>query len=314
VCPFELAGVSDAVRQAHAQLDQALAGERHILVVAERGLDVEAVARAIHARSARKGGPFVVLRLDGGAGEMERALFGAGARASTRDVEQVGSGSALLRAGGGVLFVPGVGELSTTSQRRLARVLRDGEVRVSRRSAPVALDVLLIASAESTAGGELREDLLRRLPATIHVPALRHRREDVPAIAAAMLAARGNGHRFTPAALTVLAALPWQRNTAELSALIDRLVSGERDVLIRQEDVLAEMQLDRAPLRTNGTLRDARRQFERDYISSVLRAHEWQMREAARALGIERANLYRKVRQLGIPRRSEGDRARGGVR
>ena len=73
------------------------------------------------------------------------------------------------------------------------------------------------------------------------------------------------------------------------------------------------LQLDRAPLRASGNLRDARRQFERDYIASVLRAHEWQMRDAARALGIERANLYRKARQLGIPLRRDGDAGAHGV-
>jgi DNA-binding NtrC family response regulator len=66
------------------------------------------------------------------------------------------------------------------------------------------------------------------------------------------------------------------------------------------------VQLDRAPARPTGSLRDARRQFEREFIASVLRDHAWHMREAARALGIERANLYRKARQLGIPLRREG--------
>ncbi len=73
--------------------------------------------------------------------------------------------------------------------------------------------------------------------------------------------------------------------------------------------MLAEVQLDRTPVRLTGNLRDARRQFERDYIASVLREHQWQMPQAARALGIERANLYRKARQLGIPLRRDPDTA-----
>jgi two-component system nitrogen regulation response regulator NtrX len=121
-----------------------------------------------------------------------------------------------------------------------------------------------------------------------------------------MLAARDRRRRFTPAALTVLSALPWRRNTAELAGLLDRLVATRRGE-IRQEDVLAEVQLDRAPARATGSLRDARRAFEREFIAAVLRDHAWQMRDAARALGIERANLYRKARQLGIPLHGEGD-------
>jgi DNA-binding NtrC family response regulator len=314
VCPLELTGASAAVRHALAQLDRAAAEGRHVLVVAERGLDAESVARAIHERSGRRTGPFVLVRADAGSAGMERALFGAASGASLRDVACVGAGSALLRARGGVLFVANLGELPAASQRRLARALRDGEVRVPRRSAPVALDVLVIGAVENAAAGDLRDDLVRRLSAVVEVPSLRQRREDVPAIAEAMLSSRGNGRRFTPAALTVLAALPWRRNIAELSALIDRLASGAVERLVRQEDVLAEVQLDRAPAGPAASLRDARRQFERDYISSVLRAHEGQVRDAARALGIERANLYRKVRQLGIPLRDDGDRPRGGAR
>ena len=150
----------------------------------------------------------------------------------------------------------------------------------------------------------MREDLLRRLPLVIDLPSLRQRRDDVPAIAEAMLAARDRQRRFTPAALTVLAALPWRRNTAELAGLIERLASTGTNT-IRQEDVLAEVQLDRTPARLTGNLRDARRAFEREFIAGVLRDHAWQMRDAARALGIERANLYRKARQLGIPLRRE---------
>ena len=174
-----------------------------------------------------------------------------------------------------------------------------------RRSSPVPLDVRVVASTTSRLDPGLREDLLRRLPLVIELPSLRERRDDVPAIAEAMLAARDRHRRFTPAALTVLAALPWRRNTAELSGLIERLTAAGTDPLIRQEDVLGEVQLDRAPARPTGNLRDARRAFERELIAAVLRDHSWQMREAARALGIERANLYRKARQLGIPLRRE---------
>ena len=174
-----------------------------------------------------------------------------------------------------------------------------------RRSSPAALDVRVIASTNNRLDPGLREDLLRRLPVVVDLPSLRQRRGDVPAIAEAMLAARDQKRRFTPAALTVLAALPWRRNTSELSGLIARLTAPGTATLIRQEDVLGEVQLDRSPARPTGNLREARRAFEREFIAAVLRDHAWQMRDAARALGIERANLYRKARQLGIPLRRE---------
>jgi DNA-binding NtrC family response regulator len=216
--------------------------------------------------------------------------------------------SALARARTGILFLDDVAELPAAVQRRLARVLRDGEVRLVRQSGRQPLDVRVIATASSSLvsavdDGRVLDDLSRRLPLVIDVPPLRQRREDVGEIAGRILAERAPGRQFTPAALTVLAALPWRRNIAELRALIDRLATLAPAPTIRQEEVLAEVQLDRPPLRPGSNLREARRQFERDHIASVLRDYGWQMRDAARALGMERANLYRKARQLGIPLR-----------
>jgi two-component system, NtrC family, nitrogen regulation response regulator NtrX len=318
--PPELAGTSARIRDCLAQFQQAAADDRGVLVVAERGLDAEAVARALHAHSARRG-PFVVVTCAGGAQEVERALFGLTPRRRGDELEGLSAASALARAHTGVLFLDDVAELPATSQRRLARVLRDGEALLhpagSRTrtgdagpasSGRLPLDVRVIGAAPTSLvsavdDGRLLDDLARRLPLIVDVPALRQRREDVGEIAGRILAERAPGRQFTPAALTVLAALPWRRNIAELRALIDRLATLAPAPTIRQEEVLAEVQLDRPPLRPGSNLREARRQFERDHIASVLRDYGWQMREAARALGMERANLYRKARQLGIPLR-----------
>jgi DNA-binding NtrC family response regulator len=307
--PYELTGTSSVIRECVAQLSRAASDDRGVLITAEPGLDAEAVARSVHAASSRRSAPFIVMPCDGAAaGDLERTLFGAQRRgANTTELELIGPTGALARANGGVLFLSNLHELPAPLQRRLARILRDGEARMPRRSGSVVLDVRVIGGRESSIDSGLRDDLVRRLPVLIDVPPLRQRRDDVPAIAEAMLAARDVGLRFTPAALTVLAALPWRRNTSELAGLIGRLTAGESSNLIRQEDVLAEVQLGRTPYRPSGNLRDARRQFERDYIASVLRDHEWHMREAAQTLGIERANLYRKARQLGIPLRRESD-------
>ena len=313
--PYELLGGSQLVRDCVAEVDRAAADERHALITAERGFDVVAVARTVHARSARRRGPFVVAGPEGVAGEVERRLFGGSPRPAASPnrsdkkigPELIGQASALAKAAGGVLFIPSVEDLPGGVQRRLARLLRDGEIRLSPNGAPAPLDVRLIAATENRLDDGLRDDLARRLPVVIEVPALARRREDVPAIAQAMLTASDGGRTFTPAAQTVLRALPWRRNISELAGLIARLTATSGMAPIRQEDVLAEVQLERAPVRARGTLRDARRQFEREYIASVLRDHEWRMRDAARALGIERANLYRKARQLGISLRRDGD-------
>jgi two-component system nitrogen regulation response regulator NtrX len=319
--PPELSGTSTRVRDCLAQFQQAAGDERGVLVVAERGLDAESVARAIHAGSVRRPAPFVVLTCGGGAQEVERALFGVSARRRGDELETVSSASAIVRAHTGVLFLDDVAELPAAAQRRLARVLRDGEAHLQsptqkaragdagpRPSGRQAIDVRVLGAAPSSLisavdDGRLLDDLARRLPLIVDVPPLRQRREDVGEIAGRILSERAPGRQFTPAALTVLAALPWRRNIAELRALIDRLATLAPSPTIRQEEVLAEVQLDRPPLRPGSNLREARRQFERDHIASVLRDYGWQMREAARALGMERANLYRKARQLGIPLR-----------
>ena len=305
--PYELTGASPQVHEAVAQVARAAADDRGVLIAAERGLDAQAVARVIHAGSTRSRAPLIVISCEGAGAELDRLLFGGPHRASGPELELLTPASALVRAHGGAIFLENVNELPAASQRRLARVLRDREVRLPKRTGSVPVDVRVIASTEDSLNGSLRDELVRRLPVGVDIPALRLRRDDVPAIAEAMLSARGGDRRFTPAALTVLSALPWRRNTAELARLIERLTSGSAAALLRQEDVLAEVQLDRAASRPSGNLRDARRQFERDYIASVLREHAWQMRDAARALGIERANLYRKARQLGIPLRRESD-------
>jgi len=293
----------------------AAAAERTpLLIVAEEGFDTAAIARRIHDAS-RPGQPFVVA--DSAAvdpGEIEIELFGSRARPGTHAVEVLGAGAAFLRVGRGTVFIDGVGELPAGVQRRLARLLRDGEAKPAGRVA-VALQARVIASAlpaieADVRDGRVRADLYRRLAGqALIVPPLRARPGDfvalVPALAETI--SRGLGRpapTFTQSALTVLAALPWRRNMQELEALLERILRAAADGGIKQEDVLAQLSFDGAFARRapSASLREARLRFERDYIAAVLEQHHWRMSDAARALGIERANLYRKTRQLGISR------------
>jgi two-component system nitrogen regulation response regulator NtrX len=116
-------------------------------------------------------------------------------------------------------------------------------------------------------------------------------------------AANRTPRTFTQAALALIGALTWPGNLAELRDSIARTVSESSDDVIRIEHVLPGLHLHRAPPRflPTGNLRDARQRFERDYIASVLQHHGWRMADAAQTLGIQRPNLYRKARQLGIP-------------
>ena len=110
---------------------------------------------------------------------------------------------------------------------------------------------------------------------------------------------------FTSEALTLKRALPWRQNLSELRDMIARLMTMGQVGEVRLEELLELVRIEReaAPSAPHSTLKDARLQFEREYIRTVLEQHGWRVSDAARTLGIQRPNLYRKTRQLGILRR-----------
>jgi DNA-binding NtrC family response regulator len=161
--------------------------------------------------------------------------------------------------------------------------------------------------------GRVRDDLYRRLSVLrIDMPPLRSRREDIPALANYFMREICASLRIPPktlsrSALSLIAALPWRGNAAELRTLLESVVHGlQGGRAIGLEDVLAHVRLDGGPVvvATGGTLKQARVRFERDYIAAVLEQHRGQISEAAKALGIQRTNLYRKMRSLRVARAS----------
>jgi DNA-binding NtrC family response regulator len=154
-----------------------------------------------------------------------------------------------------------------------------------------------------------RPDLYRRLAATrIDLPPLRDRSDDVGVMAERLLAeacvANGVGPKsFTHAALALLSSLSWPGNLAELRGVVERAAAESTESMIQVEQVVPMLQLTRHAARFEpvGNLREARLRFEREYVAAVLQHHGWRVAEAARTLGIQRPNLYRKARQLGIP-------------
>jgi len=160
--------------------------------------------------------------------------------------------------------------------------------------------------------GRVREDLYRRLSVIqIDMPALKSRREDIPALANFFLrdisaSLRVPPKRLSRPALSLIVSLPWRGNAVELRTLLQSVVTspaGGRDAGdVGIEDVLAHVCLDGSEivLPSAGTLRQARARFEREYIAGVLKQHRGRISDAAKALGIQRTNLYRKMRSLGV--------------
>ena len=284
-----------------------------VLIVAEAGFCPERIARSIHQASPRAAEPFITIDCADDHGVVLHRLFGT-ERQTRVDYEVALGGSALAEVGRGTLLLSDVSEMPAAAQRRMSRLLRDGELRVRRTMAAVRFRVMASAAPSLEADvhqRRFRPELYRRLQRLrVDVPPLRDRAVDLPAVIDAALTEicrlRQVHCTLAPAARTALAALRWAGNLDELRGSLARLVDRCGGGVIRQEDVLADLQQlethPRGAITAFTSLREARQTFERDYIASVLESSGWRMTDAARILGIERANLYRKTRQLGITR------------
>jgi len=309
---------SPAMRLAIDLARGAAAGRGGVMVHGEPGTGRSLVARAIHAFGPRAEGPFLTVDCSvGSPDEVEHALFGMTSEgrangASRTSSERIGKNGAAFQARGGTLFLRNVIDAPARVQAKLARLIRDREATMSDKRTMVQLDWRAIAATDATvdsavADGRLRRDLYDRVShVRIDIPPLRRRREDIPMLALHVLRQLDAGRTpqgFSRSALALLSALPWAGNGRELRSLIETLVQIDRPV-IQLEDVLERVRLDGGGPRMDieGTLRDAKARFERDWISAMLMKHHGRVGEAAKALGIQRTNLYRKVRQLKVAR------------
>jgi DNA-binding NtrC family response regulator len=309
----ELIGRSPAITRVQELVRRGAARQGNVLITAEAGSGVEAVARELHRRGRPSDAPYVAVNCAAGDPVgVDQLLFGQPPADAPTDLESVGADSGIAAARDGTLYLYNVTDLRASAQGQLARIARDGEVRIN--GAPVATALRFVASAPPGIDADVhahrfRDDLYRRLSVVrIDLPPLRDRPDDVPALAVRLLedtcAAEGCSSRtFTQAALALFGALTWPGNLAELRTAVERVVADAVEDVIQIEHILPALQLHRAPAPfvQAGNLREARLRFERDYIASVLQHHDWRMAPAAEALGIQRPNLYRKARQLGIP-------------
>jgi Nif-specific regulatory protein len=291
-----------------------------VLLQGENGTGKERLARAIHASGPRWARPFMAINC-GAFGDtlLASELFGhrkgafAGALADKRGLFEV--------ADGGTVFLDEVSDMPLTVQPTLLRVLQQGEVVPLGDTVPRAVDVRLVSAthgdlAAAVRSGAFRADLFFRLSAfPIAVPSLRERRDDIPLLAARLLEQalrrfeRPATH-FTPAALTQLCAYGWPGNIRELQNEIERTVAlAPPGTPIGVDNLSAHVQLAQPepmpappPTASGITLRRARALFERDFIARVLTQNGGNASRAARALGISRVMLHKKLRAYGMRR------------
>jgi len=311
----EIVGKCAVIEEMRQQIAVAAPTTGRVLIHGESGSGKELVACAIHARSTRAEGPFVEVNCAAVPEELiESELFGHERGAFTGAVARRRGKFEL--ADGGTLFLDEIGDMSLKTQAKVLRVLEEQAFERVGGKETIRVDVRVITASnqnlqEQIGAGRFREDLFYRLNVIpIEVPALRKRKEDIPALVEHFIAlfSAENGRRpktIAAEALAYFLTYDWPGNVRELRNMVERLV------IMAPRDVIGPEDLP-PPLRTreeteagddpqrDRKLKDARDAFERAYILGELRAHEWNMTRTAEKLGIERSHLYRKLKTYGI--------------
>jgi two-component system, NtrC family, nitrogen regulation response regulator NtrX len=284
-----------------------------VLIYGESGTGKELVAHALHALSPRAPQPFVEVNCAAIPEDLiESELFGHMKGSFTPAHERkVGK---FQKADGGTLFLDEVGDMSLRTQAKVLRVLEDQRFEPVGAQESVQVDVRVVAATNKNLEAEIergnfREALFYRLNVIpFHVPPLRERKEDIPALAAYFLEefARAYGRKpkeLTPQALEALAAHHWPGNVRELRNLIERIVILNQQSRIDSRHIPLHLSRKTAadkPKERYGSLQDVREAAEREYIQKKLEESNGNVSRAADLLGLERSNLYRKMRALGI--------------
>jgi two-component system nitrogen regulation response regulator NtrX len=309
----EIIGNSVPMKALRQQLKLMAATNGRVLIYGESGTGKELVARAIHRASARAAGPFVEVNCAALPEDLiESELFG---RRHTRlDGSMDYKTGKMQKAHGGTFFLDEVGDMSLRTQSKVLRALDEHRFEPVGAPHSVQVDCRVIAATNKNLEleierGNFREDLFYRLnviPFT--VPPLRERTEDVPVLAAHFLnefsVAYGKKPKeLTPEAIEALTRHPWPGNVRELRNIMERVV-----ILYPQRRIEARhLSLDgnrRGSLVKvqdgSGSLHDVKEAAERDYILRKLEDTGGNVTRASELLGLERSNLYRKMKALGI--------------
>ena len=322
---LRMVGDSYVVRQLREQVAMAAPTNGRVLIHGENGTGKELVARTIHQLSRRRAGPFVEVNCAAIPEELiESELFGHARGAFTGAVAD--RRGKIELADGGTIFLDEIGDMSLKTQAKVLRVLQEQVVEPVGGRPGVRVDVRVLAATNKDLpaeirAGRFREDLYFRLNVIpIYVPPLRDRLDDLRALAEHFMDgfAQEYGRRaktFDQDALAALRRYAWPGNVRELRNVVERLMIMVRGDTLAAGDVaflagpalVAGARADEAPPDPSLTLGEARARFEREYILRALDAQQGNISRAAEALGVERSNLYRKMRALGIGGRT-GDR------
>jgi two-component system nitrogen regulation response regulator NtrX len=312
-----LIGDSPAMQQVRALIERVGPTEARVLVTGESGTGKELVAAAVHAASRRAGRAFVTVNCAAIPRDLvESEMFGHERGAFTGATERRLGRFELAHEG--TLFLDEIGDLSAEAQAKLLRTLETGELQRIGAETTLRTDVRVVSATnrrleEQVSEGHFREDLFFRLNVfPISLPPLRERLEDLPVLVS-HLAERVRPRQavtFTPGAFDALGSYSWPGNVRELANLVERLsiLCGPTVDAAAVRGVIRGAPSAPAPSLMLGLpLSEALDEFERSMITAAMTQAEGNVAEAARVLRTDRANLYRRMRRLGIEKSTEGD-------
>ncbi len=306
-------GRSSKMQEIFKVIRQTAGSDSNVLITGESGTGKELVARAIHYNSLRKNSRFVPVNCGAISRELiEAELFGYSKGAFTGAVTE--KSGFLELASGGTLFLDEIGETSPAFQVKLLRVIQEGEFNKVGNPLATRVNVRLIAATNrnlerAIADGLFREDFFYRLNViSIHIPPLRQRKEDIPALilhfvekyAKKRTDAKIRG--ITPLAVEVLMSHDYPGNVRELENAIEYAVAFAHGSEITPEDLPLALRggKGRRPAGPIKPLKAARVEFERSLVMSALRECDGNISRTARLLDIHRQSLQQKIKELGI--------------
>jgi len=309
-----LLGTSPAMKKVYDLVERVAETDASVLITGESGTGKELVARAIHDRSRRKGGPFVALNCAAVAETLlESELFGH-VRGAFTDAKQ-GRAGLFVEANGGTLFLDEIGEMPLGLQPKLLRALQERRVRPVGGNAEVAFDARLVTATNrdletAVEEGRFRGDLFYRIDVVhVPVPPLRARGTDVLLLAqhfaqhfAGTFAKKVTG--LSPGVAEKLLAYPWPGNVRELGNAMERAVALSRSENLAVEDLpekIRNYQMSELVVSSfDPTELVGLDEIERRYILRVLEAVHGNRTLAAQTLGLDRKTLYRKLKAYGV--------------
>jgi two-component system, NtrC family, nitrogen regulation response regulator NtrX len=329
----EMIGASPKMLQLKDQVSTVAPLNSWVLITGENGTGKELVARSIHSGSKRKDEPFVAVNCAAIPEELiESELFGheKGAFTGATSMKK----GKFDQANGGTLLLDEIGDMSLKTQAKVLRILQEKKFERVGGTQTIEVDVRVIAATnknliESIKQNQFREDLYYRLAVIpIIVPPLRERQADIPALLKYYfeLFALEQGReakKISEDAVQMLKHYQWPGNVRELRNLVERLSILVKSNTVGLEDLPAELlesvanspvgsSNQEAPTTTVGLfssghgLKEAKSQFEREFIIRKLKENEWNISKTAQTLGIERAHLHRKIKAFKISEAKEG--------